>query len=245
MSIQPHVLFEWLGYALGGAIYWRTRDLSTQPQDSLQRLAIVAGAVAGAAFGSKLIYILDYWTMLQDLPRSAWLGGKTVVGGLLFGVFGVELAKKYIGWHRSTGDSFVWPVLAGLFLARLGCQFSGGQDLTYGIPTSLPWGWDYGDGIARHPTAFYEMAGLIVIALIVRAGPPRAAEGDRFRLFMVCYLLFRFLLDFLKPPHGPPIAGLLVPDSYVGLTAGQWVCLLGLVYYSGAIRRWILPPAHA
>lgn len=239
MSIQPHMVFEWLAYAIGGSMYWRTRNLAAQPPEASRRLAIAAGAVGGALLGAKLLYALDYWSSLQGAPLGAWLAGKTVIGGLLGGVLGVEVAKLNVGWTRSTGDAFVWPVILGLALARLGCQLSGGEDLTYGIPTTLPWGWDYGDGIPRHPTALYEIGGLALIAMLVRRGPPNAAEGDRFRYFMVLYLLLRLALDFLKPPHGQPIAGMLVPDVRAGLSVMQWACVAGLMYYGGAIRRWI------
>lgn len=239
MSIQPHMVLEWLAYAIGGSMYWRTRNLAAQPPEASRRLAIAAGAVGGALLGAKLLYALDYWSSLQGAPLGAWFAGKTVIGGLLGGVLGVELAKLNVGWTRSTGDAFVWPVILGLALARLGCQLSGGEDLTYGIPTTFPWGWDYGDGIPRHPTALYEIGGLALIAMLVRRGPPNAAEGDRFRYFMVLYLLLRLALDFLKPPHGESIAGMLVPDVRAGLSVMQWACIAGLMYYGGAIRRWI------
>lgn len=240
MSIGPHMLFEWLAYTVGGAIYWRSRNLAVQPQEAWRRLAIAAGAVAGALLGAKLLYMLNYWNSLQGEPLHAWLAGKTVVGGLLGGVAGVEVAKANIGWTRSTGDAFVWPVILGLMLSRLGCQLSGGEDLTYGVPTTLPWGWDYGDGAARHPTGIYEIAGLAAIALLVRRGAPHAEEGDGFRLFMVLYLVLRLVLDFLKPPHGEAIAGMRLPDAWLGLSAVQWACIAGLAYYTGAIRRWLV-----
>ena len=41
-------------------------------------------------------------------------------------------------------------------IGRWGCHFAGLADGTYGVPTTLPWGVDYGDHIARHPVALYE-----------------------------------------------------------------------------------------
>ncbi len=216
-----------------------------QPPEPWRRLGIAAGAVAGAALGAKLLFVLDYWTATRAAGGLAWLHGKTIVGGLLGGLVGVELAKRSVGWTRATGDSFALPVLAGLAIGRLGCQLSGVTDLTYGLPTTLPWGLEQGDGVARHPVAFYEVLALAALAPLVRAGPPNARDGDRFRLLMVAYLAFRLAIDFLKPPHGPAAAGVPVPDAWAGLSAIQWACVAGLAYYARDVRRWLAPGAAA
>lgn len=109
--------------------------------------------ICGAALGSKCLHVLEHWTALRESgDLKAWSGGKSVLGGLLGGTLGAELGKKLIGWTPSTGDAWVTPLAIGLMIGRLGCQLSGTWDEAYGIPTSLPWGWEYGDGIPRHPT---------------------------------------------------------------------------------------------
>jgi prolipoprotein diacylglyceryltransferase len=179
-----------------------------------------------------------------------WLSGKTIVGALLGGLLGVEGIKRVIGWEQSTGDAFVAPLIAGMIIGRVGCQLSDARDLTYGIPTTLAWGWDYGDGLPRHPTALYEILALAAIAwMIATARSLREVSGDRFRALMVAYLCLRLALDFLKPPHGMPVAGMPVPDAPAGLSAIQWACLAGLAYYARDVRRWLrrraLPPVGA
>lgn len=200
--------------------------------------------MSGAALGSKLLYWLDYRAALDGAPLIAWLSGKTIVGGLLGGLIGVETVKRAIGWTRSTGDAFALPLLVGIVLGRLGCQFSDASDLTYGTPTSLPWGWNYGDGVPRHPVSFYEI-GLLLAVMVpaLRYGLPNARDGDRFRVLMVAYLAIRLALDFLKPPHGAAIAGTFVPATYAGLTAIQWACAGGLAYYARDAWRWLAPRA--
>ena len=47
-------------------------------------------------------------------------------------------------------------------------------------------------------------------------------DGRRFKLFLSGYLLFRLLVEFIKPT--PAVSGL-------GLTAIQWACVAGLGYY--------------
>jgi phosphatidylglycerol:prolipoprotein diacylglycerol transferase len=55
--------------------------------------------------------------------------------------------------------------------------------------------------------------------------------GDAFKLFMVAYLSFRLLCDFLKP----------YPRIFLGLGGIQWACVLLLLYYSRDVARWLRP----
>lgn len=233
-----HVALETLAYTLGGVLYWRSSNASTQPSDRWTRWGVLAGAVLGAALGSRGLYILQYWGALTHEPLAIWLGGKTIVGGLLGAVVGVETAKWALNWSASTGDGFVLPLLVAIVIGRMGCQLSGLSDLTYGNATTLPWGWEYGDGIARHPTALYEIAGVGAIASVLQGAHFLIRRGDRFRAFMVGYLVLRFGLEFLKPPFGPAAEGFLAPERWGALSAIQWACLAGLAYYGPDIHRW-------
>jgi len=233
-----HLAFESSGLTVGGWLYWRQSNAATQPADRWTRWGLLAGAAVGAAIGSRGLYMLQYWTALAGQPLTAWLGGKTIVGGLLGAILGVETAKRLLHWPASTGDGFVLPLAAALSVGRIGCQLSGVSDLTYGNVTQLPWGWDYGDGLARHPTAIYEILGVGALAWwAIHAHFSR--PGDRFRAFVVGYLLLRFALEYLKPPFGPAAAGVLAPDRWGSLSAIQWACVAGLAYYAKDIRRWL------
>jgi phosphatidylglycerol:prolipoprotein diacylglycerol transferase len=240
MTFPPivHWALESSALTIGGLCYWKTRVAAAQPTDVWVRWGILAGAAAGAALGSRALYILQYWSALAHQPLGLWLGGKTLVGGLLGAVIGVEWAKRLLRWPSSTGDGFVVPVMVAIAVGRVGCQLSGLSDLTYGNPTSLPWGWNYGDGIPRHPTALYEILGLVLIAFILRWARFTTRPGDRFRAFMVGYLVLRIGLDFLKPPFGAAAAGELQPDRYGPLSAIQWACVAGLAYYGQDLYAW-------
>lgn len=164
------------------------------------------------------------------------------MGGLLGGVLGVEAAKVRVGIRESTGDLFAFPVLAGLAVGRVGCLFAGLGDETFGSPTRLPWGFDFGDGVPRHPAPLYEIAFLLVLALLVRAlEPPLSQAGDTFRVFMAAYLAFRVTADFLKPPFAPVAsaaeAALPRPHLYGFLTAIQIAAFSGLLYYAAVFLR--------
>jgi prolipoprotein diacylglyceryltransferase len=132
---------------------------------------------------------------------------------------------------RSTGDLYAIPLALGIAIGRVGCFLTGLDDRTYGTPTSLPWGVDFGDGVLRHPTQLYEMAflGLLALGLLRRhlRGHP---EGHLFRLFMASYLAWRLAVGFIQPGA-----------TWLGLSAIQWACAAGLLYYVPRLRT----PARA
>lgn len=233
----PHVVLEVIAYSVGAYLYRARSGGAPQPSRRSDRVFIVAGAACGAALASKGLYVLQYATALAAQPAGAWLAGKTVVGGLLGGWLGVEVAKRAIGWRPSTGDRFVVPFAVALIIGRLGCQWSGPWDLTYGTPTALPWGWDHGDGVPRHPVAIYEILGVAMLLSLRTLRAPTTVPGEAFRRFVLGYLCLRFLLDFIKPPHGAAAPGAYVADLHAGLTAIQWVCLLGAVATKVSLRR--------
>src|SRR5438105_1736343 len=70
----------------------------------------------------------------------------------------------------------------------------------YAGATSLPWGVDFGDGVRRHPTQLYDIAVLLLIAIVflIRRRHPWTG-GRMFRLFMLAYLAWRFAVEFIKP----------------------------------------------
>src|SRR5947209_5774632 len=172
-AIHPHPVMEIVAYSGGFQLYLairrRWRRSAVVPFE--QNMWVLVGAVFGALFGSKLLAWLEspglYFTHLRD--PGVWLGGKTIVGGLLGGWAGVEIAKKALHVTRSTGDLFVFPLIVGTCLGRVGCFLTGLPDHTYGTFTTLPWAVNFGDG-PRHPTQLYEIAFLLLLgaALLAR-----------------------------------------------------------------------------
>jgi prolipoprotein diacylglyceryltransferase len=196
-----------------------------------KRLWILVGCIFGAWAGSKLLAWAEspdrYLALARTEPLSL-LGGKTIVGGLLGGWAGVEWAKLRLGIAYSTGDAFVWPLAVGTAIGRLGCFFTGLDDWTYGLPTTLPWGVDFGDGQARHPTQLYESVFVLLLGALVAVGT-RGRDlpaGARFRLYLAAYLGFRLILEFLKPR-----------ETLLGfLSAIQVASLVGAVLALGSLR---------
>lgn len=114
--------------------------------------------------------------------------------------WGVEVGKRIAGIASRTGDDFVAPILLGLIIGRTGCFAAGLYDGTYGVHTALPWAVDFGEG-PRHPTQLYEwLAALLALLLLPWWRRCFAHEqGLSFRVLMVAYLLWRLLIDGLKP----------------------------------------------
>jgi prolipoprotein diacylglyceryltransferase len=203
VSIHAHLVMEMLGYAAATRLYAGLRNrFPAANLDAEKRLWVIVGCLAGAVLGAKLLALIEsihyYWPYRHDL--SAMLGGKTIAGGLAGGWLGVEMVKRDQGIRQSTGDRFVFPILLGLCIGRVGCFLTGLSDHTYGIATSLPWGIDFGDGIRRHPTQLYEIVFclLLAVALMMRMRWPWR-QGELFRLFMLGYFTWRFAVEFIKP----------------------------------------------
>lgn len=219
-----HWIFESLAYFIGFRIYLQLRNRSGDVVTTEQRWLVVAAAIAGAALGSKVLnWFVDPSLFLRNWNNPYFLmSGKTVVGGLIGGLSAVEWAKRRIGVKQRTGDLFAIPLCAGIAVGRIGCFLAGLEDDTYGVATNLPWGVDFGDGVARHPAQIYEVVWLGLIALWLRhlsRKPHR--QGDLFKTFMVAYFAFRLSVEFLKPGN-----------AIAGLTAIQWACAAMLIYYA-------------
>ena len=204
LRVHPHPVMEVLAYSGGFQVYLLLRRRNAFPHAKVpleQNAWVFVGCIFGALAGSKLLALAEsihhYWA-LRGTPL-AMLGGKTIVGGLLGGWAGVEIAKRRLGIMHSTGDAFTFPLMLGIAVGRVGCFLTGLSDHTYGTPTNLPWAINFGDG-PRHPTQLYEIAFLILlaVALLIRARSPYP-NGQLFRLFMLGYLLWRFAVEFLKP----------------------------------------------
>jgi prolipoprotein diacylglyceryltransferase len=223
LNLPAHLVFESLAYLLGFRLFLILRRRSSHGALPFEQTAwLLVGAVFGAFFGSKLLAWAEhphhYWSHRHEI--AAWMGGKTIVGGLLGGWAGVEIAKAVLRIRSRTGDLYALPLLVGIAVGRVGCFLTGLPDQTHGVATSLPWGVDFGDGIPRHPTQLYEIAFAIVMALVIlRIRRLALPAGSLFRIFLGGYLLFRFAVEWIKPS----------PKDYGGLSAIQIASLAGAI----------------
>jgi prolipoprotein diacylglyceryltransferase len=166
------------------------RERSAVP--ARKRWGIAAGALAGAALGSKLPFVLLGEEPFFSLP--AWsTDGKTILSGLAGGYLGVELAKLFLGVREKTGDGFAVPLAAAVAVGRWGCFFNG----CCGAP-----------GVPLVESAFHAAMAVLLFRLR-RAG---ALRWQLLKLYLIAYAAFRFLAEFVRTE----------PRVALGLTAYQF-----------------------
>ncbi|AUP81615.1 diacylglyceryl transferase [Flavivirga eckloniae] len=219
-----HLILEYLAFFVAFRYYVILRRHSNDVISSNNRLSIILGAALGALIGSRIVGFLENpLVSLSQENLIQLLNTKTIMGGLFGGLLGVEIAKKRIGETQSSGDLFVFPIILGIFIGRIGCFLSGINEFTYGRETSSVFGMDLGDGLLRHPVALYELVFLILLFFSLKRIQNKASlkNGDLFKWFMVFYFSFRFFIEFLKPN-----------TFYIlWLSTIQILCIICLLYY--------------
>jgi phosphatidylglycerol:prolipoprotein diacylglycerol transferase len=231
--IDSHLIFEILAFVLGFQYYLHLRNPTIDKITTEQRFWIITSGALGAAIFSKVLGFIEHPELMTLSQQNIvyFFVSKTIVGGLLGGVLGVELTKKLLAVKHSSGNLFCFPIILGIIIGRIGCFLSGVEDGTHGLPTNFSFGMDLGDGITRHPTALYEILVLLGIWLFLLHAQRKwvLVEGGLFQLFMLSYLSWRFGIEFLKPVY---------QYEPIGLSAIQMACLGGLIYY---IKVWHIP----
>ncbi len=168
-------------------------------------IGIVAITVVAGIVGAKLWHVVDTpadfrelgWRVLYDSAGFAWYGG------LIFGISALVVQ----GWWAKIGalrtlDLAAPAAAIGYGLGRIGCFLSG--DGCYGIPTKLPWGMSFPNGIEPtlvrvHPTPLYEMAaGLLIGWWLWRRGGKPHSNGAILGQYLALSGIARFLVEFIR-----------------------------------------------
>lgn len=231
-TLPIHLIFEYAAFFIAFRFYLFLRKRQGDTITSGNRLSIILGCIAGAYLGSRI----SAWLEHPLLPATqemlvTFLNNKSITGGLLGGLIGVEWMKKRIGEQKSSGDLFTFPIILGLIIGRMGCFLSGMNEFVYGVPTTFFTSMNLGDGIPRHPLALYEMLFLVLLFMILWRNRKKLkpGNGDIFRWFMISYFTFRFLIEFLKPNI----------FLIFGLSGIQYLCLTCLIYYRKTLLKGI------
>ena len=218
-----HIAIETLSFWVAFRLY-----IMLKKRDSLninKRVPIMIGGILGAAIGCKLGYFLEdpALVMAHITDLQLLLTGKSLVGALTGAWIAIEITKKIVKVQSATGDSFVIPLAAGIIVGRIGCFLCGMHDQTYGTPTDLLWGMDFGDGVKRHPNQLYEILFLSAfLGAFSRLIKVQLQQGELWKIFILSYLGFRFLVEFIKP----------VPHVYLGLDFEQVIAIAAYIYYA-------------
>jgi phosphatidylglycerol---prolipoprotein diacylglyceryl transferase len=224
-EISTHLVMELLSIFLGVRYYVYIRKHSIDTINDLNRLKIFVAVCFGALLGSRFVGVMEDPTSFFNSSQKVMyvFSNKTIVGGLLFALFSVELVKKIIGVTASSGDLMTYPLLFSLIIGRIGCFCEGLSDNTIGNETSLFTGINFGDGILRHPLPLYEIGFLAILWLIIYLLKNKVGliDGAVFKFFLINYFAYRFFIEFLKDNK----------FTFIGLSTIQLTCLIGLMYY--------------
>lgn len=229
-KIYFHLLFETAAFIIGVRLYYYLKKGISDPISDIHRLWILLGAMIGALVGSRIIAMLETPSEITHQTLLTLYQNKTVAGGFLGGLFGVELFKKFIGVKIASGDIYVIPIIVALFIGRIGCFSMGIAEPTYGVETTFFTGMNLGDGKFRHPIALYEMMYMVLLFLLFQSIKHKnLINGDRFKLFMVLYFLYRFCVEFIKPYH----------PLFLELSVIQWSAIFIFIYYYKFLIRFV------
>jgi phosphatidylglycerol---prolipoprotein diacylglyceryl transferase len=230
-TIPVHPIFEFLAFFISYRYFLFLKKKNTlDPLAENAEWWIIAGMAFGAFFGSRLIAALEHpYVFLHPPSWTYYIGAQTIAGGLVGGILGVEITKKILKVKRKTGDLFIYPLLLGIIIGRVGCLLTGVRDGTVGLSSNLPWAFDQGDGISRHPTSLYEILFIGLLWFLLKKIQKRSIlkEGDLFSIFVLMYALFRFFVEYVKPRD------ILV----LGLTSIQLLTGIVAIYYIWYLTR--------
>ena len=235
---------------------------------------IVFWAAIGGILGSKVYYLIEnigrgaganlagLWDMIAGIftlsPSRIADGiqnfgaGLVFFGGLVGGMLAITLLlrRKQVGW-LSTADVLAPYLILGYAIGRFGC-FLVGDD--YGIPTHLPWGVSFENGLppttyhffqtqypwidlsgfepgllAVHPTQLYEfILGAVIFAFLYRHRPRAGFNGQIFSLYLILAGTERFFIEFIR-----------TNEHYaLGLTGAQFIGII-IVGIGGCLLYWL------
>jgi prolipoprotein diacylglyceryl transferase len=199
-------------------------------------LIIGIAGIAGL-IGARLYHVLespaeffaDPWPQLFSRFGFAWFGG--FLGGLVALIF---LARRLRIPLLEFLDICSPAACVGYAIGRIGCLLSGDGD--YGVPTPLPWGMSFPNGVVPttqrvHPTPLYEFFIWLAIAAFLWHMGTKAllgpkAKGEIFANYLILTGVARFLIEFIR----------INPRSFFGLSNAQAASLASII--AGAVLLW-------
>jgi phosphatidylglycerol:prolipoprotein diacylglycerol transferase len=238
-AISTYSLLFLLAYIVGGVVTYYEAKRQHRATEVILRIAL--GALAGGLIGAKasMLIFLGPSTFIKDLPQL-WYSGQAWTGAFFGGYLGVLVVKRFNHIRYPTGDVFALALPLAQAIGRLGNLLGGDP---FGLPSNLPWAIMQ-HGVRRQPSAFYEMVlDLVLFALILYMRNKMLRLGDLFKLYVVGYCSFRFLVDFTRAdPHvflGFTLVQVLYVPTIVGFSYSLWKS-----YYESQLARTV-PDARA
>jgi len=155
-----------LGISFIIASWLMSKEFKRKKYDENVSINVTFIALIGGVIGSKLLYIIEDWPSLSQMPSSKLFStdglfspaGLTWYGGFILATFLIYLyvRSKKIAF-LGVCDTAAPSLAIGYGIARIGCHLSGDGD--YGLPVSefaswVPWGTNYANGTLPPSAAF-------------------------------------------------------------------------------------------
>ncbi|MGH9413449.1 MAG: prolipoprotein diacylglyceryl transferase [Terriglobales bacterium] len=213
--------------------------------DKIFNLAVYLALAA--IVGAKLFLVIQGFHFYVREPAALFSVGFLESAGIFYGgllgallVLTLYVHRQKLRW-LAVGDAIVPGVAVGQSIGRLGC-FSAG--CCWGKATTGFFGYTFHNayahatvgvplGVRLYPTQLLMSAGEFVIFLVLwRVAKRRAFEGQIMALYLLCYGVFRFLIDFLRyyEPSAMLFGGLMTDAQFTSL------CLIALAVIIWAVR---------
>jgi phosphatidylglycerol:prolipoprotein diacylglycerol transferase len=248
------------------AAYLQLRRNLTRSQigDDEDASAILLAAALGGILGAKIYYAILYrdWRVLLERYGLVWYGGFVLATIAILWTFH---RRRLPPWPSADAVAPALPL--GYALGRIGC-FLVGDD--YGVPTSLPWGVKFPEGlpptdveslrrefgldlpsslpgdqlVAVHPTQLYEAALALAIWLAAQRLLARSSRPGTTALAVLALLaLERFAIEFLRAKDDRLLGAFTVAQA-VSLAVLAAVAMLWARRPRSAPLRRSSPPAR-
>ncbi|MDR3148774.1 MAG: prolipoprotein diacylglyceryl transferase [Oscillospiraceae bacterium] len=194
------LLFSAIGAAVGGPV--------------LYALTQLRGVIAVLRFGfSGLSGFFEIMSLV--------FGGSVFYGGLIGGIIAGAICLRVKGWNAAKYLDVCAPAIP-LFHAfgRIGC-FLGG--CCYGTESRFGFVYTHSlaeaaNGVRRLPVPLFESVFLFALcAVLTRLYLRKSLNGRLFPLYLACYAIWRFGVEFFR---GDAIRGFAF-----GLSVSQWISL--------------------
>ncbi|MEW6115416.1 MAG: prolipoprotein diacylglyceryl transferase [Nitrospirota bacterium] len=239
------VAVRWYGlmYLLGFAasyllVKYQIRKKGLQlGKDAVESLYsyLILGLLIGARLGYVVFYNLSYYAHHPLEIFAVWQGGMSFHGGLIGSVLaGFLFCKKYRFDFWQLADLVIVTAPIGLGFGRI-ANFINAE--LYGRPADVPWAMVFPGGgpLPRHPSQLYEffLEGVVLFAILWIAKDKIARTGILTGLFLLCYGIFRFFVEFFREPD--PQLGFVLGMFTMGQILSWFMVFVGLGIIS--IRR--------
>ena len=241
--------------------YFLNKDLKRLGYDSNLSGDIVFAAAVGGILGSKIYYLIENFDRVIADPTGMIFSGAGLVflGGLMGGTLGVTFVinKNNLSWI--TFADIVAPLLIlGYAIGRIGCLLVGDD---YGLPTHLPWGIEFPNGLppstysifqtyypwvnldnfepgvlSVHPTPIYEtIIGGLIFYYLYQKRTSVTIVGSLFFTYLILAGTERFIVEFLR-----------VNEKYfIGLSGAQMISILMITIGASFLMHPVKQPVDS